>query len=93
MSGAKFAHPDDPRGLIWEAFRMDGLDDAACRTILLDWALGQPEGRADAAAIARLLERHADAPEHPMTAVLREGLAQAGVPARRGGPRGRRGRA
>ena len=39
--------------------------------------------------IATLLERHG-APDHPMTQVLRDGLAGYGKPARRGGWRGRR---
>jgi hypothetical protein len=65
----------DPRGLIREAYRMD-LGAAECRSILLDWALGQPvAGRAE---IARLLVTYGAAqPDHPMTAVLREGLVRA----------------
>ncbi|MFT3972921.1 MAG: hypothetical protein QM699_05595 [Amaricoccus sp.] len=77
--------PDDPRGLIREAYRME-IGPAEARTIFLDWALGlvAGDGRAE---IARLLARHgAAAPEHPMTAVLREGLE----PPRDGRPRARR---
>ena len=65
--------PADPRGLIFEAYRMDiGPED--CRTIFLDWALGLPEpaGRPE---IAALLDHYGSRhPAHPMTAVLREGL-------------------
>lgn len=74
----------DPRGMIFEAYRME-LDAAACRAIFLDWAMGSPAGPAE---IAVLLDRYAAAhPDHPMTAVLREGLDPAPKPRRRGGPR------
>ena len=75
----------DPRGLIYEAYRMEiGPED--CRTIFFDWALGRPEG-AGADEVARLLAHYGPAnPSHPMTAVLREGVEAA----RPGGRRGRR---
>ncbi len=78
----------DPRGLIFEAYRMEiGPED--CRTIFLDWALGRPAAAAD--DIAALLAHYAPRqPDHPMTAVLRAGLEAAAAPRRRGGPRGRR---
>jgi hypothetical protein len=64
----------DPRGLIREAYRME-LGPADCRTIFLDWALGL-DGPADGRAIATLLAHYGPShPDHPMTAVLREGLA------------------
>ena len=31
--------PDDPKGLIADAYRIDGIDKAECRSIFLDWAL------------------------------------------------------
>lgn len=62
----------DPRGLIFEAYRMD-LSPEDCRSIFLDWALGL-EGGAGPAEVGLLLARYGDvAPDHPMTAVLREG--------------------
>lgn len=62
----------DPRGLIFEAYRME-LGPEDCRSIFLDWALGL-DG-AGPAEVAVLLERYGAAhPDHPMTAVLREGL-------------------
>ena len=77
--------PIDPKNLIREAFRIEGIGDAECRSILVDWALSLSRYRS-APPIEALLERYADAPEgHPMTAVLREGLADAAIPRRRGG--------
>jgi hypothetical protein len=75
----------DPRGLIREAYRM-ALDAADCRAILFDWALGQPE--AGPAEIATLLAHYGPRhPDHPMTAVLREGLGRPRPTRRRGRPR------
>lgn len=86
MSAAKpAADPVDPKGLIRESFRIDGIGDAECRSIFVDWALsleaGTPQG-----AITALLERYSDqAADHPMLAVLREGLAAGPKAGRRGG--------
>ncbi|MEM6617972.1 MAG: hypothetical protein AAF761_10265 [Pseudomonadota bacterium] len=81
----------DPRGLIYEAYRIDGITEKECRSIFLDWALGAGlAGEAARAALRQLLEAYG-APEHPMTRVLEEGLAKvAQSPARRGGAMGRR---
>lgn len=74
--------PDDPRGLIEDAYRMK-LTPADARSIFLDWALGLPEGTGTA-EIERLLARHgAEQPDHPMTSVLREGLEPPRRPRRR----------
>lgn len=82
----------DSRGLIREAYRIEGIGLPECRAIFFDWAMGLPVGTDEAAAAAVLLAAHgADAPDHPMTAVLREALAGAAAPAgRRGGRRRRR---
>ena len=79
--------PPDPRGLIREAYRIDGLALPEARAIFLDWALGLPAGEDPRAAIALLMDRHgaAEQPEHPMSVVLREGLEEAAAPRRRGG--------
>ncbi|SLN38983.1 hypothetical protein ROJ8625_01816 [Roseivivax jejudonensis] len=82
--------PADPRGVIAEAYRMDGIGEAECRSIFLDWALGLPADTDTRAAIDTLLARHGDT-GHPMTGVLREGLGRT-LPKRRGGAQGRRGR-
>jgi len=82
--------PLDPKGLIFEAYRIDGISTGECRSIFLDWALSLPDGQDVTAAIAALVARHARArPDHPMSAVLRDGLEAAGRPRRRGGWRGR----
>ena len=88
--GREDYRPEDARGLIHEAYAMEiGPED--CRSIFLDWALGQAEGADHRGLITRLLDHYGtQAPDHPMTAVLREGLDQAErPPARRGGRRGR----
>ena len=76
--------PNDPRGLIQEAFRIDGIDAGQCRSVFLDWALGM--GGDYRAAAQALLTRHADQPvDHPMAVTLREALAVPPPPRRRGG--------
>lgn len=81
--------PIDPKNLIREAYRIDGIGDGECRSILIDWALSI-EAADPRPLIEALLARHADAPaDHPMTAVLREGLQGGQSPRRRGGRAGR----
>lgn len=80
----------DPKGLIRESFLMEGISDAECRSILVDWALSLPAGSAPVAAMAALLERHAPNPAHPMARLLAEGRdGTAAAPRRRGGHKGR----
>ncbi|MEM7546135.1 MAG: hypothetical protein AAF367_11415 [Pseudomonadota bacterium] len=80
----------DPRGLIVEAYRIDGIGAEDCRTIYFDWALGVDAARDMKSDTAALVAHYAATePDHPMTAVLREGLAQAEAPRRRGGRRAR----
>ncbi|HVH03119.1 MAG TPA: hypothetical protein VM891_09285 [Amaricoccus sp.] len=75
----------DPRGLMREAYRMR-LTPGECRSIFLDWVLGLPEGDGRA-EIAAVLARYGPAqPDHPMTAVLRQGLDAPPRPRRRGRP-------
>ncbi len=83
----------DPRGVIRESYRMDGIGAAECRSIFLDWALGMPGGADSAAAIETLLAEYGpSAPEHPMTRLLRDARQEMAPPRRRGGWRSRRGR-
>ncbi|MWD26157.1 hypothetical protein E0K89_001540 [Aquicoccus sp. SCR17] len=84
---------DDPRALIREAYRIEGITEADCRVIFLDWAMGQPEETPAEPAIRRLLDRYGPAePDHPMTRVLEESFGEAETPRRRGGRRARLGR-
>jgi len=76
----------DPKGLIADAYRMDGITAAECRSVFLDWALSfQGE---TGPALEALLARHG-APDHPMTSVIEEGRSAAARPRRRGGWRAR----
>lgn len=76
--------PYDPKGLIYEAFRIDGITDAECRSIFLDWALSLPEGTNQRAALVALCED--TPPGHPMTILLTQARDQQPVSSR-----GRRG--
>lgn len=74
----------DPRGVIFEAYRMS-LGSGECRTIFLDWALGLP-GPVRPEDVAALLAHYGPRyPDHPMTAVLRAGLEPSPRPRRRRG--------
>lgn len=83
--------PDDPKGLIRESYRIEGISDPECRSILVDWALSLPSAHDHRAALARLFKRHAKAlPDHPMTRLLHEAAnAPLGQTGRRGGRAGR----
>ncbi|NRB03865.1 MAG: hypothetical protein HRU30_11435 [Rhodobacteraceae bacterium] len=81
---------DDPKALIFESYRIDGITKPDCRTIFLDWALSLPVEKDTATTIRALLKRYeVEAPAHPMTEVLREGLGTMQSPRRRGGWRSR----
>lgn len=86
----------DPKRLVYESFRIEGITPEECRSIFVDWALSLPEG-VDAAEAARLL-LDAYAPKaqaagevgHPMVKVLVDGAsASVTTPRRKGGRAGR----
>ncbi|NIZ14023.1 hypothetical protein HCZ87_11565 [Phaeobacter sp. HF9A] len=80
----------DPKGLIRESYRIAGIDAGQCRSIFLDWALSLPVDQDNTVALTAMLETYgSDHPDHPMTSVLREGLAGSARPKRRGGWRSR----
>ena len=80
----------DPKGLIRESYNIDGIGLAECRTIFMDWAIGVPLDAEMRDHLRALLGRYEAAhPDHPMTGVLREGLAEAPAEGRRGGRRAR----
>ena len=81
---------EDPKGLVYEAYRIEGITKSECRTIFLDWALSLPMQREPIATIRTLLERYSTQhPDHPMTEVLSEGVHAMATPRRRGGWRSR----
>ena len=80
----------DPKGLIRESYAIEGITVGECRSIFLDWALSLPVGADIAAAAGSLIAHYAvTEPNHPMSPVLREGLAAPHHPRRRGGRAGR----
>ncbi len=80
----------DPKGLIFEAYRIEGIGAAECRSIFLDWALSLPQGSETGPALRHLIAQYADSsPDHPMSRVLRDGLDSVAQPRRRGGWRSR----
>lgn len=70
----------DPKNLIADAYEMRDLGVPEARSIFLDWALNVADSHA---SIPVLLAQYGDR-DHPMTAVLQEGLGKA-TPKRRGG--------
>lgn len=82
--------PMDPKGLIYESYRIEGITEPECRSVFLDWALSLPVGQEVQSAIAEMVARYdRDQADHPMTRVLREGLVSAAPARRRGGWRSR----
>ena len=90
MIGGDPKDPHDPKGLVRESYRIEGITPGECRSIILDWALSLPLGADPRPAILALLDGYGRiAPDHPMTATLRAGLDQPAPPRRRGGRAGR----
>ncbi len=80
----------DPKGLVRESYRIDGITGGECRSIFLDWALSLVVGQDVPAALNRLIAEYAAAnPGHPMNEVLALGLGPPAIPRRRGGRLGR----
>ena len=87
---ARSDDPNDHKGLIREAYRIDGITMPECRGIFLDWALSLPEDRDQKQALTALHTFYsAQAGDHPMTRILAESLQSVQVPGRRGGWRNR----
>ena len=81
----------DPRGLIRESYRIEGIRESECRRIFLDWAIGVPLGEDSCAMIRQLLLRYGNEhAQHPMTCVLKDALGPQIGGVRRGGAQGRR---
>lgn len=82
---------DDPKGLLREAYRIDEISEAECRSILIDWALSLAADQDARALLPGLVARlGAAAPDHPMTRLLSEGIASTADADQESGRRRRR---
>ncbi|RUS59493.1 hypothetical protein EGN72_15450 [Pseudorhodobacter sp. E13] len=80
----------DPKGLIRESYRIEGITLGECRSIFMDWALSLPVDAETGPALRHLLATYAAAaPEHPMNGVLEAALTAPSAAKRRGGRAGR----
>lgn len=76
----------DPKGLVRESYRIEGITVGECRSIFVDWALSLPVGRSTPDALRALIAHYAlPQPDHPMSGVLHDGLLAPGPTGRRGG--------
>jgi len=77
---------NDPKGLIRESYRIEGITSAECRTIFLDWALSLPVGTDQQTALKAVYDQYSELhSDHPMTQVMLDGMQQITTPRRRGG--------
>lgn len=80
----------DPKGLIRESYRIEGISVSECRTIFFDWAVQLPPKDDPADHIRFCLDYYGQGQvAHPMTQVLTQALEPAPVQKRRGGRAGR----
>ena len=71
----KYSISSDPRGVIFEAYRIEGITGPDCRSIFLDWVLGLNIDLDPIEEINILYDAYsAHSPNHPMNLVLQEGL-------------------
>lgn len=76
----------DPKGLIRESYRIDGITIEECRSIFLDWAIQLPVGDAAEDHILACLSHYGNGlDDHPMTITLKSGLEKPARQGRRGG--------
>ena len=80
----KYSISSDPRGLIFEAYRIKGITGPDCRSIFFDWALGLSRESDPIREMEILFKAYsADNPNHPMSLVLQEGLSQLSIQPKR----------
>lgn len=81
----------DPKGLIREAFAIEGITAPECRSIFLDWALGVPAERDTQVEVRALIARYGPVSpaSHPMMVTLQAALQVPPTPRRKGGRQGR----
>ncbi len=71
----KYLVASDPRGLIFEAYRIDNINNEDCRSIFFDWALGLDASLDAIDELRKVYNIYSEGnPDHPMTLVLKEGL-------------------
>lgn len=76
----------DPKGLVRESYRIEGITPGECRSVFMDWALSLPLGLSVPDALRALIAHYGAAePEHPMSRVLQDGLPSGDAPRRKGG--------
>lgn len=69
----------DPKGLIEEAYKINGITEGECRSIFFGWVFGiEGKGVDELRQLVITLYEHylTDYPNHPMTRVLAEGLVR-----------------
>ena len=67
--------PCDKKGLIFESYKMEGIDSGSCRVIFFDWLMSLDPIFNQSEAIDSLLKAYsANFPNHPMTKLLIEGI-------------------
>ena len=76
----------DPKGLVRESYRIDGITLGECKSIFVDWALSLPVDAPMKDALRALIAHYAlPEPDHPMSGVMEAGLLAPEAPKRRGG--------
>lgn len=70
-------HSADPKGLIKEAYNIEGISEKDCRSIFFDWTFGTEEDKNMTDLVKSLHQYYSEKyPSHPMTKVLAEGSLQ-----------------
>jgi hypothetical protein len=77
----------DPKGLMKDAFAIEGISAPECRSIFLDWALGLTSDHHTSDQVRALLSMYEDEvpADHPMLVTLHAALADSAPAKRRGG--------
>jgi hypothetical protein len=77
----------DPRGMIYEAYRIENITIEESRMIFLDWAMNTPQGNMKTYLKELLTEYEHENEDHPMTQVIRDGLVSSKSEGKRRGGR------
>ena len=73
---SKYSLAGDPRGLIYEAYRIEGITSEECRAIFFDWVLGLKPELDPIMEITKIYYVYGPGnPGHPMNQVFEEGLS------------------